>query len=143
MLVSLCTMLVSADHGHVALQLHLLATLPCFFRSRYVRAATCCRFHKQKKWFPSLQYLMSKSLVISTWLSIESALPGVFVDFSGARELPPPRYGCRRPQLFASPRGINFPLIPVAQTQSPSTSRRISLKPCRLQSCHAQELCST
>ena len=57
MLVSLCTMLVSADHGHVALQLHLLATLPCFFRSRYVRAATCCRFHRQKKWFPSLQSL--------------------------------------------------------------------------------------
>ena len=37
----------------------------------------------------------SKSPVICTCLSKESALPGVFVDFSVARgELPPPRDGC-------------------------------------------------
>ena len=44
-----------------------------------------------------------------TKLSKESALPGVFVDFSVVRgELPPPRYGCRR--LLASPRGIKLSL---------------------------------
>ena len=82
----------------------LLAALPCFFRSRYVRATTLLSISQARKWLPSL---WSKSPVISTWLSKESALRGVFVDFSVARgELPPPRYGCRR--LLASPRGIKL-----------------------------------
>ena len=67
----------------------------------------------------------SKSPVISTCLSKESALPGVFVDFSVARgELPPPRYGCWRLLAHELHRRAesNFRFVPVAQTQCPSTS---------------------
>ena len=32
----------------------LLAALPCFFRSRYVRAATLLSISQARKWFPSL-----------------------------------------------------------------------------------------
>ena len=77
----------------------LLAALPCFFRSTYVRATTLLSIPQARKWFPSLWSLKSKSPVISTWLSKESALPGGLV---ARGELPPPRYGCRR--LLASPR---------------------------------------
>ena len=108
----------------------LVAALPFFFRSWYVRAATLLSISEAtSKWFPSLLCLKSKSPLISTWLSKESALPGVFADFSGARgELPPPRYGCRR--LLACHRCAesNFRFVAVAQTQCPSTSRRPSLK---------------
>ena len=74
--------------------------------------------------------------VISTWLSEDSALPGVFVDFSGARgELPPPCYGRWRLLAHELHRRTesNFRFVPVAQTQCPSTSRGPFLKsPCRL-----------
>ena len=59
----------------------LLAALPCFFRSRYVRAATLLSISQARKWFPSLRSLKSKS---------------PFAD------------GCRR--LLASPRGIKLAL---------------------------------
>ena len=89
----------------------LLAVLPCFFRSRYVRPATLLSISQTRKWFPSLWSLKSKSPMISTWLSKESAFPGVFVDFSVARgELPPPRYGCWSMAACASPRGIKLSL---------------------------------
>ena len=110
----------------------LLAALPCFFRSRYVRAATpsLLSISQARKWFPSLWSLKSKSPVISTWLSKESALPGLFVDFSVAwGELPPPRYGCRRllaHKLHCRAKS-NFRFVPVTQTQRPCTSRRPSL----------------
>ena len=54
---------------------------PCFFRSRYTRAATLLSVSQASKWFLSMSLwsLKSKSPVISTWLSKESALPGVFV----------------------------------------------------------------
>ena len=103
------TLLVSAvlTLGMLLSNCTLLAALSCFFRSRYVRAATLLSISQARKWFPSLLCLKSKSPLISTWLSKESALPGVFVNFSGARgELPPPQYGCRR--LLASPRGIKL-----------------------------------
>ena len=121
-------MLVSADLGHVALQLHFTCSATLFL-SFEVRA--CCyllSISQARKWFPSLRSLKSKSTVISTCLSEESALSVVFVDFSSARELPPPRYGCRR--LLASPRGIklNFDSYLSLKAQSPSTSRRTFLK---------------
>ena len=128
----------------------LLAALPCFFHSRYVRA--CCDsavelISRASKGFPSLWSLNSKSPVISTWLSKESVLPGVFVDFSVARgELPLPRYGCWRLLAHELHRRVeaNLRFVPIAQSRCPSTSRKPSLKsPCRLQSCPAQELSST
>ena len=125
----------------------LLAALPCFFRSRCVGAATLLSISQTRKWFPSLWSLKSKSPVISSWLSKESAFPGVFVGISNARgEIPPPRYGCWR--LLAHevhPRAeSNFRFVPVTQTPCPSTSRRPYLKShCRLQSSTAQELSST
>ena len=80
----------------------VVAALPCFLLSRYLRAATLLWISQARKWFSSLWSLKSKSAVISTWLSKESALPVVFGDFSGARgERPPPRYDCWR--LLASP----------------------------------------
>ena len=116
-----------ADLRHVALPTarHLvLSALPCFFRSRYVRAATLLWISQAKKWFPSLWSFKSKSFVISTWLSKKSALPVVFVDFSCARgELPPTRFGCLHRRAES-----NFRFVPVAQTQCPFTSRRLSLK---------------
>ena len=91
----------------------LLATLPCFFRSRYVRAATLRSISQARKWFPSKLVVVFKIKVAPdfymTKLSKKSALPGVFVDFSVAPgEVSPPRYGCR--QLLASPRGIKLSL---------------------------------
>ena len=107
-LTAKCAMLESTvlTLGLLRFQLHFTCSATLFL-SFEVRL--CCRFHRQGKWFPSLWSLKSKSSVISTWLSKESALPGVFVDFSVARGLlPPPRYGCRR--LLASPRGIKLSL---------------------------------
>ena len=80
-------------------------------------------------------------------VSKESALPGVSVDFSGAQgELPSPRYG-RWPLLaheLHRRAESNVCFVPVAQTQCPSTHADLPWKsPCRLQSCPAQELCST
>ena len=134
------------DLGLVALPTAaLLAALPCFFRSWYMRAKTLLSISQAREWFPSLWSLKSKSPVISTWLRKESALPGVFVDFK-ARLLEESSLrratvadGClHRREL----RGFNFRFVPVAQTQCPSTSRRLSLKsPCRLQleSCPAKK----
>ena len=142
-----CTMLVSAalTMGMLRSNCTLLAALPCFFRSRYVRAATLLSISQARKWFPSLLCLKSKSPLIFTWPSKESALPGVFVDFSGARgELPPPRYGCR--QLLASPRGIK---LSIRSCRSNSVSFHFTqtfLEKVLVVSnhaCHAQELCST
>ena len=140
-----CTMLESAvltwPWACRASNCTLLAALPCFFRWRYVRAATQPSISQAGKWFPSLWSLKSKSPVISTYLSKESALPGVFVDFSVARgKLPPLRYGCWRLLAHELHRRAesNFRFVPVAQTQCPSTLGRPSLKsPCRLQSCPA------
>ena len=124
----------------------LLAALPCFFRSTYVRATTLLSISQARKWFPSLWSLKSKSPVISTWPSKESALPvvPVFVDFSVARgELPRPRYGCRRlptvvciaarNQTFASYLSLKLSVLPL-YADLPWKS------PCGLQSCPAQEL---
>ena len=78
-----------------------------------------------------------------TKLSKESAIPGVFVDFSVARgELPPPRHGCRR--LLASPPGIKLSL---RTWRSNSVSFHLTQtfpekNACLLQSCPAQEVCS-
>ena len=88
----------------------LLAALPCFFRSGY---GACCDsavdFTGKKVVSVVVIFKKSKSPVISSCLSKESALPGVFVDLSVARgQLPPPRYGCW--QLLASPRGIKLSL---------------------------------
>ena len=63
----------------------------------------------------------SKSPVISTCLSKESALPGVFVDFSVARGELPPRYGClrrvncivARNQTFASYLSLKLSVFPL------------------------------
>ena len=146
-----CTMLESAVLtciGLLRFQLHFTcgATLFLSFEVR-----TCCDsavdFTGKKVVSVVAIFKKSKSPVIFTCQSKESALPGVFVDFSVARgELPPPRYGCW--QLLAHElhrrTESNFRFVPVAQTQCPSTSRRPSLKsPCRLQSCPAQELSST
>ena len=92
-----CTMLESAvltwPSACCASNCTLLAALTCFFHSRYVRAATLLSISQARKWFPSLWSLKSKSPVISTWLSKESALSRVLVDFSVARgQLRPPRY---------------------------------------------------
>ena len=56
------------DLGDVALQLHFTcsASLLCFFRSRYVRAATLLSISQARTWFQSLRSLKSKSPVIST-----------------------------------------------------------------------------
>ena len=99
-----CTMLESAvltwPWACCASNCTLFAALPCFFRSRYVRATTLLSIsHGTGKKVVSVVVIFkkSKSPVISTCLSKESALPGVFVDFSVTRgELPPPRYGCWR-----------------------------------------------
>ena len=113
--------------GLVALPtaLYLQRYLVSFVRGTCV-LQLCCRFHRQESGFRRCD--LSKSPVISTWLSKESALPGMFVDFSVARgEFPPPRArvadGClhRREES-------NFRFVPVAQTQCPSISRRPSQK---------------
>ena len=87
---------VDMNLGLLRFQLHFTcgATL---FLSFEVRA--CCDsavdFTGKKVVSVVVIFKKSKSPVISTCLSKESALPGVFVDFSLARgELPPPRYGC-------------------------------------------------
>ena len=77
----------------------LVAALPCFFRSWYVRAAILLSISQARKWFPNLLCLKSKSPLISTWLSKESALPGVFVDFSSAREELAPFAAVRLPTV--------------------------------------------
>ena len=94
------------DLGHVALPLYFCsATLFLWFEVR-----ACCDSAVDftcTKVFPSLWSLKSKSPGISTWLSEESALLGVFVDFLVARgELPPPRYSCWR--MLAWPRGFKL-----------------------------------
>ena len=135
-------------HWLVALPtaLYLRRSLVSFVRGTYV-LRLCCRFHRQESGLHRCDLKKSKSPVIFTCLSKESALPGVFVDFSVAwGELPPPRYGCWRLLAHELHRRTesNFRFVPVAQTQCPSTSRKPSLKsPCRLQSCPAQELSST
>ena len=135
-----CIQIRCVDLGHVALPtaLYLQHYLVSFVRGTCM-LRLCCRFHSQESgplswlWnrrFPSLWSLKSKSPVISTWLSKESALHGLFVDFSVAwGELPPPRYGCRRLLAHELHRRAksNFRFEPVAQTQCPSTSRRPSL----------------
>ena len=146
-----CTKLESAVLtciGLLRFQLHFTcgATLFLSFEVR-----TCCDsavdFTGKKVVSVVAIFKKSKSPVIFTCLSKESALPGVFVDFSVARgELPPPRYGCWRLLAHELHRSTesNFRFVPVAQTQYPSTSGRPSLKsPCRLQSCPAQEFSST
>ena len=117
------------DLGLVALPtaLYLQHYLVSFVRGTCV-LRLCCRFHvrgatllsisQTRKWFPSLWSLKSKSPVISTCLSKESALPGVFVDFSVARgELPPPRCGCwrshRRAESNALYQSLKLSVLPL------------------------------
>ena len=51
----------------------LLSALPCFFRSRYVRAATLLSISQARKWSPSLRSLKkSKSPVILTCLKAKN-----------------------------------------------------------------------
>ena len=98
-----CTTLESAVLtciGLLRFQLHFTcgATL---FLSFEVHVRACCDsavdFTGKKVVSVVVIFKKSKSPVISTCQSKESALPGVFVDFSVARgELPPPRYGCWR-----------------------------------------------
>ena len=83
--------------GLLRFQLHFTCGATLFFFRGKVRA--CCDsavdFTSKKVVSVVVIFKKSKSPVISTCLSKESALPGVFVDFSVARgELPPPRYGC-------------------------------------------------
>ena len=97
--------------GLLLFQLHFTCSAPCFFRSRYVRAATLLSKFTGKKVVSVVVVFKIKVArdFYVTKLSKESALPGVFVDFWVARgEVPPPRYGCRR--LLASPRGIKLSL---------------------------------
>ena len=141
------------DLGHVALQLHftVLAALPCFVRSRYVRvAATLLSISQARKWFPSLRSLtfevardfyVTKQRISISW--------GVCRLLGCSRRAPSAalRLYCRR--LLASPRGLGsqtLEFVPVAQTQFPSEVPLYAdlpwKSPCRLQSCHAQGLCS-
>ena len=97
----------------------LLAALHCFFRSRYVRAPTLLSISQARKWFSSLWSLKSKSPVISTWLSKESALPGVFVEESSLRRATVAdgclRMNCiaARNQTFASYLSLKLSVLPL------------------------------
>ena len=95
--------------GDVALQLHFTCSATLFLSFK-VRA--CCDFAVDfaSKKVVSVVVIFKIEVACNFYVtSKESALPGVFVDFSGARgELPPPCYGCRR--LLASSRGIKLSL---------------------------------
>ena len=99
--------------GLLRLQLHFTCSSTLFL-SFEVRA--CCDSAVDftgKKMVSVVVILKSKSPVISTCLSKESALAGVFVDFAVARgELPSPCYGCWlcASAWIASPRGIKLSL---------------------------------
>ena len=88
--------------GLLRFQLHFTCS-DTLFLSFEVDLRACCDSAASaidftgKKVVSVVVILKSKSTVISTCLSKESALSnsGVFVDFSVARgELPPPCYGC-------------------------------------------------
>ena len=116
----------------------LLAALPCSFPSRYmyVCAATLLSISQARKGFPSLWSLKSKSPVISTWLSKESVLPGVFARLLEESSLRRATVadGCLRIMSDLHRRvESNLRFVPIAQTRCPTTSRKPSLKsPCRL-----------
>ena len=136
------------DLGLVALPtaLYLRRYLVSFVRGTCV-LRLCCRFHRQES---GLRRCDLYKIVVArdfyvTKLRKESALPGVFVDFSRRAPSAALRLltGLLAHELHRRAES-NFRFVPVAQTQCPSTSRRPSLKsPCRLQSCPAQELSST
>ena len=77
--------------------------------------------------FPSLWSLTSKSPMISTLLSKEPALPGVFVDSRVLEESSLRRATVADVCLHHCAES-NFRFVPVAQTQCPFTSRRSTLK---------------
>ena len=79
--------------GLLRFQLHFTCGA-CFFRSRCACCDSAVEFTGKKVVSVVIHVIFKKSKlpVICTFLSKESALPGVFVDFSVARgELPPPR----------------------------------------------------
>ena len=148
-----CTMLESAvltwPWACCALQLHFTCSATLFL-SFEVRA--CCDSavdFTSKKVVSVVVILKSKSPVISTCLSKESALAAALGCLSTSRLLEESSLhrvtvaDCALAHELHRLAESNFRFVPqpVAQTQCPSTSRRPSLKsPCRFQSCPAQEL---
>ena len=137
--------------GLLRFQLHFTCSATLFL-SFEVRA--CCESAVDftgKKVVSVVVILKSKSPVISTCLSKESALLGVFRLLGCSRRAPSAALRLLTMRLrmnWIASRNQTFRFVPqpVDQTQCPSTStsRRPSLKrPCRLQSCPVQELSST